>query len=43
MNLKKATLGQLLYLSRYSEWRYEAILEIDNRLGEYRNELKTTF
>ena len=32
MNFKKADLGQLLYLARFTEFRYNAILELDRRL-----------
>lgn len=30
------TLGQLYYLSRYTEYRNAALLEIDKRMEEYR-------
>lgn len=32
MNLRKANLGQLLYLARYTKYRYEALRELDRRL-----------
>lgn len=38
MNLKKANLGQLLFLSRIPKYRYAAIKELDRRVP--RNEIK---
>lgn len=37
MNLEKATLQQLYYLARFSEYRYDSLLELDRRLhgGDY--------
>ncbi len=34
MNLRKANLGQLQYLSGYTDYRYEALLEIDRRVHD---------
>lgn len=33
MNLSDCTLSQLLYLSRYTEHRHDALLELDKRMG----------
>lgn len=36
MDIKKANLGQLLYIARYTELRNNALLELDRRLyGEF--------
>lgn len=31
-NLKKANAGQLLYLARYTKYRYKAMAELDRRI-----------
>ncbi|UYL93851.1 hypothetical protein NIIg97_gp55 [Geobacillus phage vB_GthS_NIIg9.7] len=32
LDLTKATLAQLYHLARYTEYRYDAILELDRRI-----------
>lgn len=37
MNLENATLGQLSYLARFTEYREAALIEIDRRISRYAN------
>lgn len=36
MNLKNANMGQLLYLARYTKYRYAALAELDRRMNDVR-------
>ncbi|MBB6446490.1 hypothetical protein HNR53_003149 [Bacillus benzoevorans] len=35
MNFKKATLQQLYYLARFTEYRYDSLFELDRRVYGY--------